>query len=198
MVGQVSLRRPYMIEPKPLIGSSAQSCWEERLRQQLRSQRLLPGRGYRLKPTPGGVYLELDQVGGSHKTTVAGPKTYQIGELHGDYYVAYPWNGGGFDTDSPTKIAKPFRLRNSILAEVLGGITYNYTYDALSTVVRSTTWLVSGILVAQTDAVEPQFLGSDLITVAEVDYTGVTVDDTLLTLMDLNVDGLRWLRKYYQ
>jgi len=56
--------------PNPPSGSSQQASWFKRLLDAVRANKILPGRGYKVKYTAQGVILEIDPPagGGGGKT----------------------------------------------------------------------------------------------------------------------------------
>lgn len=53
-----------MREPPRLEATNSQRSWLDRLWRRVMSQRLLSGRGYRVRSTPDGTFLDIDSKGG--------------------------------------------------------------------------------------------------------------------------------------
>jgi len=97
-----------MIEPPPILSQSPGGRWLEKFRQWAKGLRILPGRGYRVKETTGGVILEIEQKGGGGAggTTAAAVIT-EIG--HDNFFKAQLWGGSDFDGDI-VDVAKEFEF----------------------------------------------------------------------------------------
>lgn len=112
-----------MTDPGPLTGSGLLTSWLNRLRQVVLSTRLLRGRGYKLKITPAGTFLEIDPG------TSSGLQPHVFVSMDDDFIVCHTWDG----TTAGTKdvlIAKPPELQFSIRQETIENELVQYTnYD---------------------------------------------------------------------
>lgn len=117
--------------PKPVTsskpGANQAGTWLNLLRDFVRRIRLRPGRGYRLKETPDGTYLELDidsGVGGgpATPTTIFLMRLVSVG--YDTLTCLHPTSGAN------VYVAKIQALRNSNASEVINGSLHNFTYDA--------------------------------------------------------------------
>ena len=55
-------------QPNPPGGASAEANWLRRLWQAVRANKILPGRGYKVKRTSAGVILEIEAGSGGGKS----------------------------------------------------------------------------------------------------------------------------------
>lgn len=76
-----------MIWPKPTSGAGRVGIWLNRLLEASQSRQILPGPGYRIKETPHGVILELDERGGP-EPDLCPPTEFTKDKFVNDYGVS--------------------------------------------------------------------------------------------------------------
>src|SRR6266699_3549639 len=116
-----------LIEPKPVSGLGPDAAWLNRLREYVRSIRLLPGPGYLISQTPAGIVLSLrSKSGGAVSLSVS---TLYLLSVSGDY-ITCTAQDSSHGLQKEIYVAKPFKLREKIASENKFGAIYNYTYGA--------------------------------------------------------------------
>lgn len=114
----------------------------------------------------------------------------QSSGIQQDHVVVKEWNGSS-EVGSAFNVAKPFKLRYAA-SESIDGVTVTYSSYASTTYVTRTA-SYSGVTEKQ--VIVPRLQIGDIILIAQVSHTGVTVSSTELTWIDLNVDARAWCRK---
>lgn len=115
----------------------------------------------------------------------SGVQMYRYKSQAGDYIICRTWNGtteGGSDVE----IAKPMKLRNSIVSAVIDGVTVTYTYGG--------TFMTRVATIAATtedQVIVPRYLVNDLIFAID-SAGGTAISGALKDKIDLNVDGRAW------
>ncbi|HEV2350844.1 MAG TPA: hypothetical protein VG028_13465 [Terriglobia bacterium] len=146
-----------MIEPGPILSAGPQGSWLERLRQWVRANRLLPGNGYRIKRYPEGIALEiLGPTGGG----ATGAGMYHLKSVQGDYLTCRTWDGTN-EGEVDIYVAKPYKLRNSLVSVTELGVVYNLTYAALDANNVARTKAGGGN--SETEWVIPMWVPNDII-----------------------------------
>ena len=118
------------------------AAWTRSLLRYLAQIALKAGPGYRIQRLPaGGITLELQNIpGGGSSLSIQGP--YHIKAGYTDYLGCVSWNGTTEGTTT-VYIAKPWKLRMSLVAESKYGVHYSYTYSAgpdINNPQRTETW----------------------------------------------------------
>lgn len=173
--------------PAPLSGWGPQASWLNRLRRFVLSTRLLPGNGYRLRQLTQGVILEIARPPGGGGSGVSVFRYVSGGP---DYFNAHSFDGSKEGT-TVVQIAKPYKLRNSNLSEVIDGTTVNYSlYDN-----TAQTRVATSSTATETHVIVPRYLVGDLIWAISPDVLGedgVDLVGSTAALLDLNIDGRAW------
>lgn len=165
--------------PGDLGGLHPLANWLNRLKEALRARTLLPGVGYKLRETTNGVILQIQPGGTGGGRSAA----YRVKSANGDYLVCRTYNGTSEGSED-VNIAKPFDARQ-LTSETLDGVATTYTYTGAATVLnRFRTASFSGTTEQQ--QVVPLWKVDGLIRVMSIDYSGVTVDDADLKLMEIS------------
>lgn len=146
-----------MIFPSPPTGSDPQASWLGRLLDVVKRQKILPGRGYRVREYPSGTILEIEDRSGGGKSVAQNMALYKF-VVHGlygppdmtDFVIATPLDGG-----ATVQILKPPLLRFSLAAH--GGITYS-AWDPVGQ-----TRVATGLGIAVTQTITPQYLTNDIL-----------------------------------
>ncbi|HEV2210860.1 MAG TPA: hypothetical protein VG167_18965 [Verrucomicrobiae bacterium] len=146
--------------PKPVTGISPLAAWLNTSRRAQQGSTLQPGPGYRLKETASGVRLEiLPQAGGGRGSTPA--NEYYLESVQDDYLTVQAWDG--HQTSGPVLyIAKPPKLRTSLITAIIYGVVHHYTYSAgpdQFNLLRTNTWPQG----TETELVTPAWLMGDII-----------------------------------
>lgn len=124
------------------------------------------------KQTPGGSGANAQLF------TIANVAT----DIHGDYYDCTPIGGG-----ATVKVAKPFKLRNSITTETIDGVAYAYTYS--SPVARTSV----GNGISESQVIIPRFLNGDFILALNIGSSNAKVTgQPTISLFDISNDGRAW------
>lgn len=141
--------------------------------------------------TSHGTSLTLANQPSSTTATTNTITQFKVVSDGGDYIMASPWNGS--TTGSAVKVAKPAKLRTSITAETINGVSTTYTYTAsLSGSVTQSyyrTAAFSSLLEYQ--QVIPFYLPNDIIYAAPFSTSSPTTLSSV-TFIDLNADGRAW------
>lgn len=200
-----------MIEPKPVSGIGAQASWLNQLMNWARSNTLLPGPGYRIKRSPGGVVLELQATGGPGKgaapsnialyvvagTTQTPGSSIIRAHLQDNFIWATPVAGG-----TPVKILLPTKLRPSNLTAVIDDVRVNYTvYDPWNQTRVATTApaFVGDTARTEVQVIVPRYLTGDRIFVlTDKSMASSIAGEPDVDGIDMNVDGRAWSRSYAQ
>lgn len=172
--------------------SDQAAAWFKQLLDSVKRCVLRPGRGYRVKSTPEGQFIELDFEGGG-----PGRKSAPVSVALRKFTLVTM----GFDTllctapgsSEQIYVAKSTLLRNSITTETLDSILHTYSY-AQSRVQR--TAAVSG---AGTEAqvIVPRFKTGDSIYAAQLETpVALSHNPAAATVtvewIDANIDGRAW------
>lgn len=175
-----------MIEPGLVTGIGPQASWYRRMTDYIRSLRILPGNGYRVKQLTGGVILEFPDRGGlggaplSINLFVCNGHGLTLDTSVGgaDYVLGVPQNAAAGTGTAPTPILKPSLLWFSIKSrQVYGGINYSQWSG------QSQSRLATNPVGSATEYITPLYLAGDLLWTVPVNYNGQKVQ------LDLNVDG---------
>lgn len=118
--------------------------------------------------------------------------TYRIVSVESDHYVCHTWDEATLtEGSSEVLIARPWEHRNSILSEEIAGTTYDYTYT--TTTERESddgstteTQVIVPYIILHEDGDNPT-----VICAIECN-TGVEVEGSPVTLLDINVAGRAW------
>ena len=151
-----------------------------------------------VKISDQNAVITLPVMSAGTGTEGASISQFKIVSDGGDYWNCKTWDGTTLGTDI-TKVAKPYKLRagtGKIASEAIRGITYTYTYTAVtvSGVTGYYTRAVSGSDgSAETDYMIPDPLANDIIYAASF---ATTTPSTLSDVewIDLNVDGRAWAK----
>ncbi len=125
--------------PKEPSGPGVMVNWFRQVLRKVKTLQLLPGPGYRIKPSGGdGFTLEIDTPERASGTSSPGEiKMFRITEIpipededhpFSDYVIAREWDGitlGSVDV----RVAKQPYCRPSIVRITVGLITYYFQYD---------------------------------------------------------------------
>ena len=190
--------------PPKLSGTSPLVPWLNRLREATQSALINSVVNGKYSRGPGGTQLICSPIQstypGSTTTSNSGSvERFRIltGGVLGDYLLCETWNGttGGGVT---INIAKPPKLRHSVVTEALAGTTWNYTYSSESGYNDGKRTASDGTN-SEKQVVIPLFLiGDEIYATKPTRKTGVTVSSVELEYLDLNVDARAWARKYVQ
>lgn len=193
-----------MRPPNRPTGNSDEAVFHQRLLDFCVANQPLEGRGYKLKRTAQGFFLEIEPGG---KGGGIASDDLVLGAVAADddgspferanYFWINQWDDdlGDFNEDLALRVAKPYLLRNQVTSRVIGGVTFNfsYAYDGTRHVwVRTTT--ASGYD-TQTHIIGQPYLVGDWIWASKVPYTGL-VDEDLpgeeIFYKDNNDDAREW------
>lgn len=173
--------------PGMTSGSGQAVAWLNSLLRACKASEIKPGRGYNVRNTPEGSFLDIDFGSGGISA-----KRLRFKSSRANYIICRTWDGTTEGT-TDIKVAKPAKLRNSITSEVLDGttITYTYTTTGSAAYVERTASGAS----SETQRIVPRYILND-----EIWAIGVPVganDDTSptpqpLTILDLNIDARAW------
>jgi len=142
---------------------------------------------------PKEAFSNVSNGGGS-----ASVQQFKIVSDGGDYWNCKTWDGKTLGS-TVVKVAKPYKLRagiGKIASEVIRGVTYTYTYTAVTSggVTIYYTRAVSGSDgTSETDFVIPDALTNDIIY-------GITFSTTApsslsdVVWLDINADGRAWAK----
>jgi len=170
----------YPIEP---TGQGLFVQWCRNLLWAAKSKQILQGRGYRIRETPDGTFLELIPGGGSGAIV----SMYKFVSMDSEHIVCHTWDGETEGTD-PVRIAKPWNLRHSIVSQTIDGVAV--TFSAYST--SAQTRLATSGGESETQVMVPRYLTTSRIWAVtaptDVDL-GTEEEPDVLTLLDLNIDG---------
>lgn len=173
--------------PAPLSGFGPQASWLNRLRRFVLSNRILPGTGYRVRQLTQGVILEISRIPGGAASSA---QVFRYVSGGPDYFNAHSFDGSKEGTHI-VQIAKPYKLRNSNLSEVIDGVTVNYSaYDN-----TAQTRVATSSSATETHVIVPRYLVGDLIWAIAPDVLGddgVDLVGSTAALLDLNIDGRAW------
>ncbi len=170
--------------PNPWAGTSPEAIWQNRLLNHVQSIRIIQGVGYRLKPSSNGTVLVLDTTKGGGTSFVP----HKIVSFDADFINCHSWDGTTEGTDI-IKIAKPTKLRSSIVTETIDGTVWNYSsYDD-----TKQTRSAQGGTDSQTQIITPRYLVGDVIYAMSA-KTFVPDPDTTsdIKTMDMNIDARSW------
>lgn len=121
-------------------------------------------------------------------------KEYTLKSVSGDYIT------GEAQDSSSVIIAKPYRLRHSIVSSQAETINFTYTYGTLLDNLDGLRFSNDNLLspTVETQLVIPRYNVGDKIYGVTVDHTGVSYGNpsSASTVIDMNVDGRSWARKY--
>lgn len=138
------------------------------------------------------IPLEISAAGSGS----ASVQQFKIVSDGGDYWNCKTWDGTTLGSDT-VKVAKPYKLRagtGKIASEVIRGVTYTYTYTAVTVgaVTGYYTRAVSGSDgSSETNYTIPDPIANDIIY-------GITFSTTTpstlsaVTWLDINADGRAW------
>lgn len=159
--------------------------WHRRHQQATHSQRLLPGKGVRLKRLSGGTIVNAIPRGiGGVKLSL-----YRFKVMDEDFIVCRTWDGTN-EGDKDILIAKPTKLRFSIDTETIDGIVGTYTAYDTTTQTRHASF--GSPAVEEDQVIVPRYLVDDEIYVMPARTLIVDDDGKDLGLIDINVDGRAW------
>lgn len=148
---------------------------------------------------PKGAVTTFPQITAAAGTSgSASVQQFKIISDGGDYWVCKTWDGTTLGSTT-VNVAKPFKLRagvGKITSEVIRGVTYTYTYTAVTVgaVTGYYTRAVSGSDgSSETDYMIPDPRANDIIY-------GITFATTTpsslaaVTWLDINADGRAWAK----
>ncbi len=130
----------------------------------------------------------LNGPGAGGGTSNGSAQQFLFVQDYGDYITAVPYNGTAA-TGAAVKIAKPYKIRTSIVSETVNGIAHAYSYALAAGAYTRTDTSTLGV---ESQKINPPFLTTDLIyavgftTNAPASLVGVT-----LVMLD---DGRAWGR----
>lgn len=178
-----------MIWPKPPSGngplSDQAATWFRQLLEGVKRCALQPGRGYRVKETSAGTFIELDIEPGTGRRggSSAGIQLVTISEMGFDL-MKCTTSGG-----SVVNVLKSPELRNSNTSEVIDGITHTFTY---STDFMSRT----DITFNEGQVIIPRFRVGVQLAVMEIAPVSAKFNNSetsvSCTLLDLNIGARAW------
>lgn len=150
--------------------SGPAGSWLRKLLRYCKANRLREGRGYRLKRTLHGTFLEIF-TGGGVGGTVTGRTPKTISEVRNSV----------IKTVDGLYVAKPYELRYSINAETIDGTLWTYAYDTTypATDTRHQARVASSGQYSEQQVITPRYLIGGIIWVD-------TPAATLITSGDLN------------
>lgn len=128
----------------------------------------------------------------------ASVQQFKIVSDGGDYWNCKTWDGTTLGSDV-IKVAKPFKLRagtGKIASEVIRGVTYTYTYTAVtvSGVTGYYTRSVSGSDgSSETNYMIPDPIANDIIYGISFSTTAPSTLSAV-TWLDINADGRAWFK----
>ena len=152
-----------------------------------------------IKVSDLGMVITLPPMGlpgSGGGTSIAAIQQFKIVSDGGDYWVCKTWDGTTLGSTA-INVAKPFKLRSGtggIASEVIRGVTYTYTYSAVTVgaVTGYYTRAVSGSDgSSETNYTIPDPIASDII----YGVTFETLSPSTLTAVvwfDINADGRAW------
>lgn len=164
--------------PGDLGGTHPLRHWLNRLKQAVAARTPLPAPGYDLAQSPKGFVLTPKPGRG-----VGRQKTLRVKSVTGEYLVCRTWDGTN-EGASDINVAKPFNARRPA-TETIAGVVVNYTYTAGADALNGYRTAV-GTGINETQVVVPYWIADGLIAVAEIDYSGVTVDGADLKLIEVS------------
>lgn len=168
--------------PKPTTGLGYHPTWLNQILAFVRANVIIPGPGYRLRRTAGGMVLDIESRGGSAAAT--GGTQYHLKTVQSDYITCRTWDGSS-DGATDIHIAKPYKWRNSIASDLLQGITHTYTYTSnvdglgVDNVSRINSWSST----SETEMMFPVWVFNEIIHAVPMNHTGVTVSGKELKLL---------------
>lgn len=170
--------------PKPLIGSSGQAVWLERLRRSTESQRASFGDGVLVSKTSRGVsYRSSKRKGGGGGTTIL---PMQVVQIFDNYYVCNVLSGGVAESGD-IQVARPWLHRRYVWDKTQNTTSGLYTY-----VNAQKRTIIDGVYTVTHEIIAPVATG-DMIIAANVFTTG-GLSSTEWLWADLNWDGRDWAR----
>jgi hypothetical protein len=120
-------------------------------------------------------------------------KQYQYVSMGADHVMAAPYDGTA-TTGPAVAVAKPYELRYSTISKNVDGDTVTYgNYSA-----AHQTRTASDAGGSEIQIIVPWYSTGEIIYVSDTDKSHVVVGGSELTLIDANVDGRAWARKYNQ
>lgn len=166
--------------PNPTTSRTKQSNWLRRLQQTVRANRIIPHPTIRARAGTNGIALQVLQS--------SGPITvWRFKSMETEFIICRSWNG---ETEGSTdvKIAKPSKLRFSIVLETIDGSDVNYDGYDLTAQTRN----ASDGTNSETQVIVPRYLVDDLIFACRANSLATDEDEHKIGLMDMNVDGRAW------
>lgn len=168
--------------PNPPDGTSLVAQFLKRLLARCMMGEIVEGPGYRLQQTAKGTILDLRPAAGSTPKQTATLQAFTLVSVQANFITAT-----NDSTGVSTLLAKPPKLRNSILAQTIDGVPYTYAYN--STVER--TAMTTGYTEFQ--RVVERYLAGDKIYGMQASATGVVdANGVAIPWIDINVDGREW------
>jgi hypothetical protein len=187
--------------PNPPSGGSAAAAWFRRIAESIRANKILPGRGYRVKHTTQGTILEVEPGNGGGVTTYYSLKMCKITSIgHGDYIGVKLWDGAAVSGDE-FNVAKDYPFRTSLTGDHTDGVdlTYVYSGDNSRTSSDGTT--------TETEVCYPRYVvgststdtdwhkRSGVVWIKDCDHSGVLVGGIELTKIE-DKPARVWARQY--
>jgi hypothetical protein len=127
--------------------------------------------------------------------------------IYGDYLIAADIDGRFGSPGGLFRIAKNWRLRNSITALTIDGTAFTYTY---TTTVERSVYIIGPTFLAY-QRISPRYVINDWIYATQVANTGINGGMTneadvlsatpgidLVNWLDMNIDGRAWADNYDQ
>lgn len=170
--------------PNPVSDKSSYfgAAWNQN-REALRSHQPLVSGGELLAHTVHGVAREQPPALPPYGGIGIGLTTLRVKSVTGEYLVCRTWDGTN-EGASDINVAKPFNARRPA-TETIAGVVVNYTYTAGADALNGYRTAV-GTGINETQVVIPYWIADGLIAVAEIDYSGVTVDGADLKLIEVS------------
>lgn len=179
--------------------TSPMGNWLRKLLRACIASRIKQGRGYSVKTSPLGTILEIEASSGGGGSGSSIIDAYKLVTMAANHITCRPYTDTG-DATTPVPIAKPYYLRYSRSQVTVDTITINYTYDAIDS--PNAQRVASSGFATQKEIIIPRYKVGDIIYAVRFPEGLSATDDLALEsnthLLDLNVDGRAWARKYNQ
>ena len=187
-------------KPEEPQGNEPREIWARNLMRWISSLEIRGINGFKKVTSPyGGAEYVADEKPGSSSISI---NPYRIYEVNGDFYRCRAVQGSFTqleDGDTDIYIARPPEHRDTITSETIDGTTYTYTYNSETERISTGDDINETI---ETQVINPHIILEVTFIYAVEATTGVTYlagDDeteTSVTLLDLNVAGRAWAKKY--
>lgn len=191
--------------PNLLSGGNPLVPWLNGLLKAGKASRIKPGRGYRVKVSPEGTILEIDALGGGGAAAPAlSLQRFRLKSIGANTLTCRTWDGSS-EGATDVLVAKPTKLRNAIVTELIDARVITYSYPSNIERVAAATGFPD-----EQQNIVPRYLGPYSYVNAQaqtVTYSGdeiyaaqfstpIIATPTPVYYLDVNVDGRAWAKKY--